>query len=125
MLFLDDDVELRRLVGTVLRYRGYEVVVAQELEEAGALLACGSFDVLCTDLSLDGLDRFEVLELLSEARAASEKLRIVVLTGSDDPGVHAACRAHGADFVLVKQASLAPLLDIVDSWIGGRLCKAG
>jgi DNA-binding response OmpR family regulator len=110
VLFLDDDSDLRRLVPLFLKARGFDVTVAEELEEAGALLSCRKFDVLCADLSLDGLSRFEGLGLIEEARVGDRRLLIVVQTGSDDPQVHAACLARGADSVVVKRGSLEPLV---------------
>lgn len=120
VLFLDDDEELRRLVGIYLRRRGYEVTLAEELEEAGALLACRSYDVLCADLSLDSLGRFEALDLIAEARAKHSGLKIVVQTGSDDRGVHAACLARGADMVLVKGGTPEPLSRAIQGLLQGE-----
>jgi DNA-binding response OmpR family regulator len=98
------------MVPLFLKARGFDVTVAEELEEAGALLSCRSFDVLCADLSLDGLSRFEGLGLIEEARLGDRALLIVVQTGSDDPRVHAACVARGADSVIVKGDGLEPLV---------------
>jgi DNA-binding response OmpR family regulator len=110
VLFLDDDSDLRRAVKVFLTARGFDVTVAEELEEAGALLSCRKFDVLCADLSLDGLSRFEGLGLIEEARAGDRGLHIIVQTGSDDPRVHAACTARGADSVIVKGGGFEQLV---------------
>jgi CheY-like chemotaxis protein len=109
LLYLDDDPELRRAIGRSFEAKAYDVAVAQELEEAAALLTCLPFDAFCTDLSLDRLERFEVLDLIREARATRPELGIVVLTGCDRAEVHATCRASGADAVVVKRGSLEPL----------------
>jgi CheY-like chemotaxis protein len=120
LLYLDDDPELRRVVGRSFEARAFEVAVAQELEEAAALLTCLPFDAFCTDLSLDRLERFEVLDLIREVRATRPELGIVVLTGCDRAEVHASCRASGADAVVVKRDSLEPLHEAVGAAMGAR-----
>ncbi|MEO8277962.1 MAG: response regulator [Thermoanaerobaculia bacterium] len=120
LLFLDDDPELRRVIGRSFEAKSYEVAVAEELEEAAALLACRPFDAFCTDLSLDRLERFEVLDLIREARATHPELGIVVHTGCDRAEVHATCRAIGANAVVLKRGSLEPLHEAVGASLGAR-----
>jgi CheY-like chemotaxis protein len=124
LLFLDDDSDLRRVVGLYLRTRGYDVTLAEDLEEAGALLCCRRFDVLCADLSLDSLGRFEALDLIAEARTSDRSLSIVVQTGTDDADVHAACRVRGADAVVVKRETPEPLLRAIESVRRGEVTCA-
>lgn len=125
VLFLDDDSDLRRLVGLYLGAHGFEVTLAEELEEAGALLLYRRFDVLCADLSLDGLGRCEALDLISEARTGDRGLTIVVQTGTDDPDIHRACLARGADAVVVKRGTPEPLLRTIHRIRpGGVSCAA-
>jgi CheY-like chemotaxis protein len=125
VLLLEDDDALRRLLGQCLGQLGYQVTVATELEEAAALLSCRDFDLLCTDLSFDALVRFEALDLIEEAKTLQPGLAVIVNTGSGDADVHAACRARGADRVMVKSASPEPLLRVVDEMLwGGSSCAA-
>jgi CheY-like chemotaxis protein len=125
VLLLEDDDVLRRLLGQYLGHRGFQVTVATELEEAAALLSCRRFDLLCTDLSFDTLVRFEALDLIEEAKTLQPGIAVVVHTGSDEPEVHAACRARGADRVLVKAGSPEELLRVIDAFApGGAACAA-
>lgn len=125
LLFLDDDADLRRLVDLYLSPRGYRVTLAEETEEAAALLEFRPFEFFCADLSLDGLERFEALDLIAEARRRSPDLKIVVQTGADDPTIHAACLARGANAVLVKRGSLERLWQtLIDFSPGGAACAA-
>jgi CheY-like chemotaxis protein len=125
LLLLEDDDDLRRLLSRALSRAGYQVTVATEIEEAAALLTCRAFELLCTDLSFDILVRFEALELIEEARSLQPGLQVVVHTGSDEPDVRAACRARGADAVVVKAAEFSELLQVIGERLrGGASCAA-
>lgn len=114
ILLVDDDPDARRLLARSLGRRGHQVTVAEEVEEAGALLAFRGYDVLCLDLDLAGLNGLEGLDLVLDARSRSANLRILVETGNADPRVHEACRLRGAVGVFVKGQPLAELHQLVE-----------
>lgn len=114
ILLVDDDPEARRLLACSLERRGHQVTVAEEVEEAGAILAFRGYHVLCLDLDLAGLNGLEGLDLVLDARSRRPDLRILVETGNADPRVHDACRARGAVGVYVKGQPLAELHQLVE-----------
>jgi two-component system phosphate regulon response regulator PhoB len=54
ILFIDDDADTRELVAFVLKRENYEVVVAENCEQALALAASGRFDLYLMDNWLPG-----------------------------------------------------------------------
>ena len=62
LLFVDDETELRTLMAERLRERGFEVVEAENGEQALDLLDQFAFDILIADLRLPGIDGARVVE---------------------------------------------------------------
>ena len=62
LLFVDDETELRTLMAERLRERGFEVVEAENSEQALDLLDQFAFDILIADLRLPGIDGARVVE---------------------------------------------------------------
>jgi DNA-binding response OmpR family regulator len=120
ILLVEDDARARALIATALERRGHRVTCAEELDEAGALLAFRDYDVLCLDLDLTGLDGLEGLDLIGEAHARRPGLRILVETGNASSRVHAACRDRGAAAIYVKGSPLVELQALVESRTGGE-----
>jgi len=106
VLVVDDDRQIRNLLERYLTSLGCLVATAEELEEAVALIENRRYDVVVTDLGLTRLGRSEGVDVVTRARYRWPGLRIVVLTGSNDPEIRAACFEGGADAFLVKPPSL-------------------
>jgi len=84
VLIVDDDAAVRRIVGTVLTRRGFEVV---EVETGDAALAAvdprsPGFDVALVDLSLGGGMSGE--QVLRELNARAPTLPVVIMSGFID-----------------------------------------
>ena len=60
ILIVDDDRELRELIGFVLRGSGYSIVEAGDGFEALRRYAAGKPDLVILDVNLPGIDGFEV-----------------------------------------------------------------
>lgn len=115
VLTIDDDPTLSRFLCQALDLRGHRVTAASEPAEALALLENRPFDVLCADLNLSRLGRLEGLDLIERARYLRPRLRIVVLTGADDPEVLSACREKGADRIVIKGGPWRALFEEIES----------
>lgn len=109
VLVVDDDSQIRSLLQRYLTSLGCEVATAEELEEAVALIENRRYDVVVTDLGLTRLGRSEGVDVVTRARYRWPDLRIIVLTGSNDPEIRAACFEGGADAFLVKPPALDDL----------------
>lgn len=80
VLVVDDDEAVRRLVNRVLAHAGYEVVLAEDGQDALARLDA-SFDVLLCDKNLPLLPGTQVV---LEARAKFPKLTTVLMTAAPE-----------------------------------------
>jgi len=102
VLLVEDDPDLRRALGLVLRARGLSVSEAADGASALERLAEGGFDAVVADL---GLPDLEGTELLGRLREAAPGTRLVVLTGRSGADLRRSCRRAGADEVLTKPVS--------------------
>ena len=80
----------------------------------------GCPDLLLLDYTLPGLDRREFLPWM-KAMPVCRRLRIIVMTGSDDPAIEAEARALGADAFFQKPMGFQQFLALGDL-IKGVMC---
>jgi len=81
LLIVDDEAELRRSIGTVLKRRGFDVIEASNGEEALRMLADQLPDLVVLDLKMPGLTGIETLR---EIRRENTRLPVLILTGHGD-----------------------------------------
>jgi two-component system response regulator AtoC len=62
ILVVDDEENIRHMLGTVLSKEGYEVVVADSAEQALKVMAQQSFDVLLSDIRMPKISGLELLD---------------------------------------------------------------
>jgi len=82
LLIVEDDADVRHLLSFYFK-PDYDVFHVSDGEEALALLARESFDLLLLDISLPGIDGYEVLQRV-RARFNSSDLPVIMVSGSDD-----------------------------------------
>ncbi len=116
VLIVDDDAGIRNVLQRCLRARFDLTVVASA--EAG-IQAVGEthFDVLLSDVHLDGMDG---VELLRRVRQHDLDLPVILMTGA--PSLETAVKAieHGALRYLFKPFNLDSLRDVLDSAVEVR-----
>jgi CheY-like chemotaxis protein len=80
ILLVEDDESVRRLVGRVLRARGYEVLEASSGEDAQDLFTAhhGPVDLLISDIIMGGLSGPQLAERL---RAVERGLPLLYMSG--------------------------------------------
>ena len=78
VLVVEDEEVVRGLVRQMLAGQGYEVLVAQDGEEAIELAGRNTIDVLLTDLTMPKVGGREVAERLRESQPA---LKVVYMSG--------------------------------------------
>src|SRR5690606_18922842 len=66
VLVVDDEINLRKVLGATLRREGYEVVLADDGEEALARFSEGGIDIVVSDLVMPKIGGFEVLRHVTE-----------------------------------------------------------
>jgi CheY-like chemotaxis protein len=107
VLLVEDDEELRLLLGTVLRRDGYEVVEARDGTEALERIGGGALrshdphtpDVVISDIRMP---RESGLELLAGLRRAGCATPVILMTGFGGPSTEAEARRLGAAAVFDK-----------------------
>ena len=103
VLIVDDSAVSLKLVEGILRSAGHEVVAASDGLEALEILSNSTFEVVVSDLSMPGLDGFQLLHAI---RSSAEPPEVILLTGTATGDFDAAVRALrlGAHDYLVKPA---------------------
>ena len=110
LLVVDDEPDLRTLYDITLQRAGYEVLTAGDLEQARALLAQQTFDVLVTDMRLPDGQGLELIEWLQTAQR-SERGIVITAYGSADNAVRA-LKAGAFDY-LTKPINLDQFRQVV------------
>jgi len=97
ILVVDDDADMLEMLKDALSARGYDAVCVQRLEPALETLRAQDFDLVLTDLKLDGESGLTVCRRANELRP---DVPVIVLTafGNMDSAV-AAIRAGAYDFI--------------------------
>jgi CheY-like chemotaxis protein len=120
ILIVDDEGDLRTLLGLCFLRRGHSIVVAGDGAVALECMTTHTPDLLVTDLNMPVLYG---LELLRQLRAAGyADLPVIVLTARADQ--RAAAIAAGADAFLVKPVPLRQLGETAERLLAERRVAA-
>lgn len=119
ILLADDHTLVRAGVRRILEAEPGFQVVGEVSDGAAALeaLAAGPVDVLVLDLTMPGLDGFEVLR---RARAQWPDLKVLVLTMHADAEYVARAVQDGADGYLLKDSAVQDLVAAIAAVRAGR-----
>lgn len=120
ILIVDDESDLRTLLGLCFLHRGHSIVVAGDGAAGLQCVAAHAPDLLVTDLNMPVLDG---LALLRQLRADGHAdLPVIVLTARADQ--RAAAIAAGANAFLVKPVPLCELGETAERLLAGRRAAA-
>ena len=117
VLLVEDTDTVRRAVALGLRSLGFEVTAVRGGEDALAVYTAVGPEVIITDLSMPGMDGFELIATL---RVRGIDVPILVITARDSARDRAAAAAAGADGYLLKPFGLAELSTTVTTLAGRR-----
>jgi CheY-like chemotaxis protein len=107
VLIVDDDDAFRNTIGRDLADQGFDVTLAQNVDEALAALATRPIDVLLTDLRMPGADG---IDLLDRIRATSSRTRAILMSGFASARDYQRAIECGAVRVLCKPFTSSELL---------------
>ena len=110
VLVVDDDLGFLEGVEMALTNPGQEVHAYANFEEARTALRTTAFDALLTDVRLGA---FNGLQLALIARTDNPHIRIIVISGIDDPVLRDEAAAMGAEY-LVKPVTAQLLQSVLD-----------
>lgn len=101
ILLVDDEPDLRRMVRRYLEAEGFEVAEASDGEAALARLSQSSADLVVLDVSMPGMDGFEVLRTIR----ATSHIPVIMLTARAEEIDRVVGLTVGADDYVTKPFS--------------------
>ncbi len=107
VLVIDDEPPIRRLLRTSLGAEGFEVLEAENAEQALALIASAKPDIAILDLGLPDLDG---LDIIREVRGGGSKMPIIVLSSRAGERGKVEALDLGADDYVTKPFGIAELV---------------
>jgi DNA-binding NtrC family response regulator len=110
ILVVDDEEHVRVLFSRVLQKEGYEVDCASSGNEAIDKLAKDSFDLVVTDLKMDGIDG---LDLVRKGKTVNKGLPFILITGYGTAHTAVSAAKEGADVFLMKPIDMTELKSAV------------
>ncbi|MCK5915136.1 MAG: response regulator [Deltaproteobacteria bacterium] len=99
ILLVDDEPLLRLTMSSDLQDAGYNVKTAEDGHQACADLAENFYDMVVTDLIMEGIDGMQVLQ---EAKRLDPTCGVILITGYGDKGSVIKALRYGADDYLLK-----------------------
>ena len=110
VLLVDDEEGVRSAYEEALTYAGHEVVAAHSGEAALAVFAPGRFDLLVTDLSMDGMSGYELARAI---RQRDPTLPVILLSGWAVEQREEQVRQAGIDRILIKPCPIEQLREVI------------
>ncbi len=107
ILVVEDDVENRAAMVKVIEGAGYEVMETDNGQQALDFILQEDIDILVTDLRLPIMDG---VELLKRAKAASQEIEVILITGHGTVEVAVEAIKEGAYDFITKPIKKAQLL---------------
>jgi len=110
LLIVDDEEIALRNLQHVMEKVGYQVTATQSGATALALLASGRFDVVLTDLRMEGVDGMDVLNSSRELQPEAE---VIFITGFATAESAVQALKHGAFYYIAKPFRLDEVRKVV------------
>ncbi|WP_026886042.1 response regulator transcription factor [Clostridium beijerinckii] len=106
ILVVEDELSIRSFICLNLRKKKYEVLEAENGEEALSIFNSKKIDIVLLDLMLPGIDGFEVCK---EIRRINQSVGIIMLTARSQEEDRVKGLVEGADDYLLKPFSMVEL----------------
>ena len=113
ILLVEDNERNRKLVRTVLEFRGHDVVECAEGDKAQALALAHRPALVLMDIQLPGMDGITALKLL-RADPATASIPVIAVTASVTPGERERVMAAGFEAYIGKPIEVATFGDTID-----------
>jgi DNA-binding response OmpR family regulator len=119
ILVIDDDVVSLRFVSSLLREKGYDVLVAEDGQHGWHLAVTQKPDLIVTDLVMPYRDGFQLLQAIRDDRELS-KVPVIVLSMRDHEEDVVRGLDDGADDYIVKPFNARELLSRIRKQLDRR-----
>src|SRR5512139_804651 len=114
ILIVDDQSYIRELLSDLLK-KVSTVITSHSLEDARCTLSFVKFDLVISDLRLDGKDSRGGLELLSYVREVSPETKVIIMSGYGTEATRSEAYRLGAACFLEKPINIPQLYSKVQS----------
>ena len=111
VLIIDDEVAMRNALRRALQSTPHDIISAQDGFQAGVKIIAENPDLIILDLSMPGMDGFEVIQFIRQ-RPDLAKLKILVVSGLAPSDLAESVRI-GANDAIAKPFDNADLLSRV------------
>jgi two-component system response regulator HydG len=111
VLVVDDDEPHAQAVAESLERVGYDCAVATSGREALGMIEEQTFDIVLTDLLMEGVDG---LEVLAKAKRELPEAEVVILTGHNSIKMAVSAMQAGAAMYLTKPLDIGELRTVAD-----------
>jgi DNA-binding NtrC family response regulator len=106
ILVVDDEENVRLLFSRVLQKEGYEVECASSGSEAIEKLASRCFDLVVTDLKMNGVDGLDVVR---KGKTVNQTMPFILISGYGTRQTAGTAAREGADMFLMKPIEISEL----------------
>lgn len=118
-LVVDDDPIIRKIHSKILIKEGYEVIQAEDGEEAVALAQENSFDVMLIDINMPKMNGLDATAKIRAHKNTSSYLTIIGITSIGE-FKYSSCIAKGMDIVLDKPITIEKLISVIQQLISTK-----
>lgn len=115
-LVVDDSTSIRQLVSSTIKDAGYEVLVAENGNDALGKIAGKRIDMVITDLNMPDMDGIELIRKL-RSMPDYKFAPILMLTTESQEGKKQEGKKAGASGWIVKPFSAEQLMDVVKKFM--------
>ncbi len=112
ILVVDDDAIIGEMLKAVLEFKGYEVLVSGEPNEAEQTILTNDIDLVILDKLISGVDGTDVCSKI-KSNASIEKVKVMMMTALHTAGPD--CLAAGADAFMTKPFDMQLLYQNVEA----------
>lgn len=106
ILVVDDEENVRVLFSRILQKEGYQVECASSGSEAIEKLANNSFDLVVTDLKMNGIDGLDVVR---KGKTVNQTMPFILISGYGTNQTAGTAAREGADMFLMKPIEITEL----------------
>jgi CheY-like chemotaxis protein len=115
ILIVDDEEIMRGFLCDLLKEDGYDVDESRSGEDAIMRVTRGAFDLVITDIKMQGKDGYSVLV---EAKKINPRMKVLMMTGYAVNGEAEDSLQLGADGFILKPFDIASIREIIHRVIG-------
>ncbi len=115
ILIVDDETNVRRVLGTLLEQAGFVTTRAASGEQALDLVRSQDPDLVLTDLKMEGIDG---MELLARMRAAFPEIPVIMLTAHGSVATAVEAMKRGAFDFITKPFDREQVIELVGKALG-------